>query len=271
MVQLSFTREVEIIASTLQPASTIHTFTFNVPGPSNPYGSSPSGDLLRNSVFTTASAHATSSAHGHAMAPYATGNSLYPSDPYARPSTSLLGPPSVLGRGAPPLPAGARGVPSAASGLNEGGITYHGVCLTVWSHADAERTAAIRRTLDGARQRKESAQSLRATRLKALRGQAGAGPSFGAGTSGNVSGSEVGGPARRRRKGPRSHWAGTDGETDAETDADGFVSESEFEAASVAHAPGESTVFLPGDAIFWLPYALSEWNAFPARAYMPTC
>jgi hypothetical protein len=28
-------------------------------------------------------------------------------------------------------------------------ITYHGVCLTVWSHADTERGAAIRHTLGG--------------------------------------------------------------------------------------------------------------------------
>ncbi len=37
------------------------------------------------------------------------------------------------------------------------------------------------------------------------------------------------------------------------------MSESDFEVAStVGHGPGESTLFLPGDTVFWLPYALSE-------------
>ena len=52
-LQLSFTREVEIIASTLQPASTVHNFTFTLPAPSTPLASSPSTDLLRASVLTT--------------------------------------------------------------------------------------------------------------------------------------------------------------------------------------------------------------------------
>jgi EEF1A N-terminal glycine/lysine methyltransferase len=48
------------------------------------------------------------------------------------------------------------------------------------------------------------------------------------------------------------------GETDA--DLDGAVSESDFEVASTVggHGPGESTLFLPGDTVFWLPYALSK-------------
>jgi nicotinamide N-methyltransferase len=56
-----------------------------------------------------------------------------------------------------------------ASGGSEATVTHHGVCLTVWSHADAETSSAIRRTLDAGRARKESAQSLVATQLKALR------------------------------------------------------------------------------------------------------
>ena len=60
----------------------------------------------------------------------------------------------------------------------------------------------------------------------------------------------------------RGPWgAGTDAETDMETDGEGgAVSESDYEVAStVGHTPGESTLFLPGDTVFWLPYALSEW------------
>jgi EEF1A N-terminal glycine/lysine methyltransferase len=134
-------------------------------------------------------------------------------------------------------------------------VTYHGVCLTVWSHADAERTGAIRRTLESGnnRSRKESAQSLVAARLKSLRADA-------AGPSANVG--DVSSLAKRKTKSSiRSPWGvGTDPETDAETDADGGVSESDFEMASMAgHTPGESTLFLPVDSVFWLPYALSEF------------
>jgi hypothetical protein len=39
-------------------------------------------------------------------------------------------------------------------------VTYHGVGLTVWSHADAERSLAIRRTLETGCARKESARLL---------------------------------------------------------------------------------------------------------------
>ncbi|KAI0271864.1 hypothetical protein BGY98DRAFT_1005221 [Russula aff. rugulosa BPL654] len=35
-LELSFTREVELIASTHQPASTVHTFSFTLPAPSIP-------------------------------------------------------------------------------------------------------------------------------------------------------------------------------------------------------------------------------------------
>ena len=73
--------------------------------------------------------------------------------------------------------------------------------------------------------------------------------------------------ARARRRAKRGMWgAGTDGETDfegAETDAEfdaGAISESDYEVAStVGHGPGESTLFLPGDTVFWLPYALSKF------------
>jgi hypothetical protein len=36
------------------------------------------------------------------------------------------------------------------------------------------------------------------------------------------------------------------------------MSESDFEVSTVGHGPGESTLFLPGDTVFWLPYALSK-------------
>lgn len=237
--QLSFTREVEIIASTLQPASTIHTFTFTLPAPSTPLAPAPSDvGLLRSSVLT---------ADRSSAAP--TFNYPYTDDPFAnaRPSSAYLGPLPV----ASPSPMYEK---QAAAGVGGSGtITYHGVCLTVWSHADAERSAAIRRTLEAGRVRKESAQSLVASRLKVLRS------SVGPGSTGNSTGESCRRVGKRSTRGP---WPGTDGETDgegAETDA-GAISESDFDVASTVggHGPGESTLFLPGDTVFWLPYALCE-------------
>jgi len=183
----------------------------------------------------------------------------YTDDPFAnaRPSSAYLGPPSVLApHPAPTSPMYEKQAAAAVGG--SGTVTYHGVCLTVWSHADAERSAAIRRTLEAGRARKESAQSLVASRLKVLRSSVGHG-----------SANSPGEPSRRvGKRGTRGPWPGTDGETDgegADTDA-GAISESDFDVASTVggHGPGESTLFLPGDTVFWLPYALC--TSFP-RAY----
>ena len=64
----------------------------------------------------------------------------YGDDPFraARPSSAYLGPSGFSTHGHPngaDLGQGAK-----VAGGNQ--VTYHGVCLTVWSHADAERTAA---------------------------------------------------------------------------------------------------------------------------------
>jgi EEF1A N-terminal glycine/lysine methyltransferase len=131
-------------------------------------------------------------------------------------------------------------------------VTYHGVCLTVWSHADAERSSAIRRTLEAGRSRKESAQSAAASRLKSLR----------ADVAGASTGPDPRSQARRSTKrGTKGPWA-TDGETDGETEGEGAMSESDFEVSTIGHGPGESTLFLPGDTVFWLPYALSGSISF---------
>jgi EEF1A N-terminal glycine/lysine methyltransferase len=148
------------------------------------------------------------------------------------------------------LPTSSAGVGAGTSNdlnNNSSTVTYHGVCLTVWSHADAERSNAIRRTLEAGRSRKESAQSLVTARLKNLRADAA------------TDGTDPTIQARRTaRKNARVPWA-TD-ETDGETEGEGGVSESDFEVAStIGHGPGESTLFLPGDTVFWLPYALSKF------------
>ncbi|RDB28884.1 hypothetical protein Hypma_015524 [Hypsizygus marmoreus] len=250
-LKLSFTREVEVIASTLQPASTIHTFTFTLPAPNTPLAPTPSGDLLRASVLSSTDNRSSAATFAYP----------YSDDPFARPSSAYLGPPSLLGHGSHST-AGAVASANTSDLSSSAGstITYHGVCLTVWSHADAERSNAIRRTLEAGRSRKESAQSLVASRLKNLRA--------------DVSGTTSDGPdpttqARRSaKKSARGPWG--DAETDGgETEAEGAMSESDFEVAStIGHGPGESTLFLPGDTVFWLPYALTLVSRHPVYDLM---
>ncbi|KAK0208211.1 DENN domain-containing protein [Desarmillaria ectypa] len=243
-LKLSFTREVEVIASTLQPASTVHTFTFTLPAPSTPLAPSASGELLRASVL--------SSSENRSSA--ATFSYPYSDDPFVRPSSSYLGPPSLLGHG-----AHNQATASATDATSKGStVAYHGVCLTVWSHADAERSTAIRRTLEAGRSRKESAQSLVASRIKNLRADA----------VGLASDTDPSVQARRNaRRSARGPWA--DADTDGETEGEGAMSESDFEAAStVGHGPGESTLFLPGDTVFWLPYALTLVSRHPVYDLM---
>lgn len=180
----------------------------------------------------------------------------YADDPFgrARPSSAYLGPSSGLlsphGHTSPMSAIGSSPtVKTPLSGGNNNNTTYHGVCLTVWSHADAERTSAIRRTLEASRARKESANSLIPKRVR---------------SSHSVRSTDPTHQARRKNKYKGPWGAGTDAETDmdgAETDGDldGGVSESDYEGAStVGYGPGESTLFLPGDTVFWLPYALSK-------------
>ncbi|PSS37752.1 hypothetical protein PHLCEN_2v445 [Hermanssonia centrifuga] len=256
-LKLSFTREVEIIASTLQPASTVHTFTFTTPAPSTPLAPTASTDLLRASVLSST----TDPRSSVVTFPYP-----YADDPFsrhARPSSAFLGPTSGLLTPHGHTSSAGIGISSSSmkTPLGSGGnsnITYHGVCLTVWSHADAERSAAIRRTLEASRARKESANSLvHSARMKRSHGSM-------------RSAGDPSAQARRRAKmSSRGPWgAGTDADTDAdETDADidgGAISESDFEVAStIGHGPGESTLFLPGDTVFWLPYALTLVSRFP--------
>ncbi|KNZ73437.1 DENN domain-containing protein [Termitomyces sp. J132] len=247
-LKLSFTREVEVIASTLQPASTIHTFTFTLPAPSTPLAPTSSGDLLRASVLTTTDNRSSAATFAYP----------YTDDPFARPSSAYLGPPSLLGHGSGPNAAVMTKNDISPSGSST--IAYHGVCLTVWSHADAERSTAIRRTLEAGRSRKESAQSIVASRLKNLRAE----------VSGSAS--DIPDPTtqarRAAKKNARGPWA--DADTDgADTEADGAMSESDFEVAStVGHGPGESTLFLPGDTVFWLPYALTLVSRHPVYDLM---
>lgn len=68
-------------------------------------------------------------------------------------------------------------------------------------------------------------------------------------------------PRIRKRSARNGPWSGTEAETDGETDG-GMASESEYEFGATStnnerSVVGESTLFLPQDTVFWLPYALS--------------
>lgn len=224
-LKLSFPREVEIIAATLQPASTTHTFTFQIPAnASTGVGQSHSSQAahlpgLRNSVMSSS----TTGTYNH---PY-----VDPSLP--RPSSTYLGPPSSTH-----LPPNSS--PSATSdpSSDRGMTTYYGVCLTVWSHADEERSLAIRRALESvARSRRGSGASAATTTPTVRRAKA--------------SVTSPGGP-----------W--TDAE-ESETDAFS-MSESDAEVMNPnGVGMGASNLFLPQNTVFWLPYALSTLSLIFAR------
>lgn len=223
-LKLSFTREVEIIASTLQPASTVHTFTFQLPsGPDGP--TTNSNGLLRTSILSTSTA-------GDRTTTIAGSNYPYMDPAFPRPSSTYLGP-----------AAGATFDPTTVTADMQPGVPFHGVCLTVWSHADEERTAAIRRTLEVAARHRPS--------------NAGAGPGGrGAKYSTASSKRSVGKKGANASAGP---WSATDVEdTDADLDA---MSDADpgLGLGGNTEGAGASTLFLPPNTVFWLPYALSEF------------
>ena len=215
-LKLSFTREVEIIASTLQPASSVHTFTFQLPtgfdGPATA-----SNGILRTSMLSTTTAGDRSTI----------GNFPYMDPAFPRPSSTYLGP-----------AAGTFATGAAATEPNPV-VTYHGVCLTVWSHADEDRSAAIRRTLETAARNRPGVRSPKVSTLS-MDTDNGKGP--------------------RRRKKKASPWSATEAE---ESEADFGESDIDGGLNINTENPGASTLFLPPNTVFWLPYALSmlfSWN-----------
>jgi len=212
----------------------------NLPDPSTPLAPSSSVGLLRSLVLsTTASDRLTSNA---------TSLYLY-HDPFspACPSSSFLGPPGLF----PPSLSTNPGVDQLGPGGNSSTsdapgstVTYHGVCLTMWSHADMQCSAAIRCTLEAGHSCKESAQSLVATCLEGLRVDT-QDPTYQA--------------RRNHKRSRRRSWVTNGAATDAETDSG--ISESDYKVGSIrpSHNPGESMLFLPGNTVFWLLYALSTY------------
>ena len=226
-LKLSFTREVEIIASTLQPPSTVHSFTFTLPTSSSGSGvTGRSASDLRSSVYTSTTHNGTD----------------YRGDPMliARPSSSYLGPPLT------PAAQEALAAESAQA------TTYHGVCLTVWSHADEERATAIRRIIERNGRGREvippvpSLPHLREAGIITKRSDL------------------SNGTPRPKSRGP---WS--EGETDAETD--GALSESDWEGTARSGNVGGSTLFLPGDTVsyrcLWSQSCLAKLPDSASRSF----
>ncbi|KAG8741009.1 hypothetical protein FRC10_003468 [Ceratobasidium sp. 414] len=224
-LKLSFPREVEIVAATLQPASTTHTFTFQIPAnassgvPQSHSAQTAHLPGLRNSVMSSSTT--------------ATYNHPYVDPTLPRPSSTYLGPPSSAH-----LPPSTSPTSTSDPSGDRGLVTYHGVCLTVWSHADEERSLAIRRALESA-----------------ARSRRGSGASAGTATPNT--------PLRRTKgsaTSPGGPW--TDAE-ESETDAFS-MSESDAEVMNPnGVGMGASNLFLPQNTVFWLPYALTLVSRHP--------
>ncbi|KDQ05918.1 hypothetical protein BOTBODRAFT_122115 [Botryobasidium botryosum FD-172 SS1] len=218
-LKLSFTREVEIIASTLQPASTVHTFTFQLQHSNHgPMHSSNSG--LRTSVLSNTTGM---SADRSSMNTYP-----YPESSIPQPSSAFLGPPPDL----------------AQESAKENMTTYHAVCLTVWSHADEERSVAIRRALENAAGGAGRSRHIsRASKISS--------------TSSSTGVTESIATRKKKRAGPWStEVEESDTEGVSESDADGF-------GGPNGRGAGASSLFLPQNTVFWLPYALTLVSRHP--------
>ncbi|EJU01827.1 hypothetical protein DACRYDRAFT_66769 [Dacryopinax primogenitus] len=203
-LKLSFPKEVEIIASTLQPASTIHTFTFTL-RPAGPHS------MNRAATFTSLS---NASSLPSLRPGYGPAN-------YSTTSFQSFNPPPVPNSNNAPLKGGKK--------EEEEGQIYYGTVLTVYSHADASRAEAIRKSLS-----------------QPTTGTPGASPG-----------------SRRFQRRPASSarrkapWNGqstpeaTETEQEPETDDWGDK------------VVGGSTLFLPRETVFWLPYALTLVSKHP--------
>ncbi|KDN50242.1 hypothetical protein RSAG8_01578, partial [Rhizoctonia solani AG-8 WAC10335] len=215
----------QIIAATLQPASTTHTFTFQIPAVASAgvAQSHPAQTAHLPGLRTSVMSSSTSATYNH---PY-----VDPTLP--RPSSTYLGPPSSTH-----LPPSASPTASTDPCADRGLVTYHGVCLTVWSHADEERSLAIRRTLESV-----------------ARSRRGSGTSTGTAT-----------PATPRRpKGTNGSSPGAPWSDAEESEVDAFsMSESDAEIMNpTGVGMGASNLFLPQNTVFWLPYALTLVSRHP--------
>ena len=289
-LKLSFTREVEIIASTLQPASTVHSFTFSLPTPAGDnldttggggVGGARSAVDVRSSVYSAPNGRGTMS--GIVGGPGAMGGGGMGMLASARPSSTYLGPTTT-----PLTPAAQEAMQAEAASST----TFYGVCLTVWSHADEERSKAIRRTVEmrggasfapgggagggSVRRRRKRTESSRAGKEKIPPV-----PSL-PGVNGQTLAANAATRSVRTSNPDAPAWSGTDAELETEPDMDqdeydedglyiddgtdtGGVSESDWEGRkSRSRAEmGDSTLFLGGDTIFWLPYALTLVSRVP--------
>ncbi|TIC27376.1 hypothetical protein E3Q11_02435 [Wallemia mellicola] len=237
-LKLSFTQEVEIISSSLQPPSTMHSFSFSVSTQQSNNGyAAHSINSQQSNSFKSAWANTQSS----------NGSKKYDSNSYYR----------------QPDPLGLNDVQPGVD--RDGRKTYHGVTLQVWSHADPTRAQAIRKALSTHPRRSESVSvaSTSAKRDKVMQKRFG---------TGNMHGN--GGADEASRIVASSYNSDNDefdetldeiatigGTTDILSDVNDVLPNQLN--AGLAHEDAPLTGEVPEETLFWLPYCLTLVSTHP--------
>ena len=240
-LKLSFTQEVEIISSSLQPPSTMHSFSFSVStqNPNNAYASH-SINSQHTSSFKSGWNNTTSSNGSSNQKKYDSSNNY------------SYRPPDVLG------------LSDVQPGVDKDGRkTYYGVTLQVWSHADPTRAQAIRKALLTHPRRSESVSVASTTKREKIMQKR-----FG---TGNVSGN--GGADEASRILASSIASETEdfdtindtetigGTTDVFSDINDAIPTGLNAGLAYEEAPLSGIV--PEETLFWLPYCLTLVSTHP--------
>ncbi|TXT13185.1 hypothetical protein VHUM_01586 [Vanrija humicola] len=205
-------KDVEVVNSTLAPPTTCHTFTFSV---------------SRKSTLTAVAAQADRK-----------GSSRTGVDVDQYQSVTSEAPSATPGIGQEHL----RGTTYGSD------LVFHGVTLTVWSHADKERAAKLKifKQRTASRPRADSLLSEAAAREKARRRRVQTKTPWSASGKG---------------KGAPSDYTATDTELTGVSDSDletTFTNDpTEYSVGDAAQAFGESS------DVFWMPYALTLVSRYP--------
>lgn len=222
-------RTVEVVNSTLAPPTTCHAFTFTIPRT----------DVVSSQVngadnMTGISIHSTTN-----------------SNPYKTTQYSTLSPTSLTHAAARPVTGDIKDAE-----VNE--TTYYGVTMTVWTHADKDRTTTLK---ECKRNAKRTRSGTLATSLRHFPNPVT--------NEANGQRRRSGLPWKTAERGSRTSV--TDGDiTASETEA--AISDSDFDngmarargismatrASAIDSLPDDAAgMFGDGDDIFWMPYALT--------------
>lgn len=237
--QLSFTQEVEIISSSLQPPSTMHSFSFSVSSQqaNNGYASHSINSQQSNS-FKSAWANTQSS----------NGSKRYDSNNHSYRQPDPLG------------------LNDQQPGVDrDGRKTYHGVTLQVWSHADPTRAQAIRKALSSHPRRAESVSmaSTSAKRDKIMQKKFGTGNMNGNGGADEASRIIASSYNSENEDYDETvdEIATIGGTTDILSDVNDALPNQV--GAGLAHEDAPLTGVVPEETLFWLPYCLTLVSTHP--------